>query len=124
MKNLLLTICSLFFMACGSSDLSGVYVCRDVKFSSQTMSPQEISENQNAAQEDLLGTIVTVRQYSETVWIGFSDGDGNHFKKQSNTEYVFLENNGDSVIAKFSGNTLTLKEYDNRYSIEITCIKR
>ena len=89
MRFILLAICFLF-VACGTTDLSGTYICNDVIFSSQTMTPTEIAENQKAAKEDLVDSSVTVVQYDETIWIGFSDTDGDHFRKASNNEYVFI----------------------------------
>ena len=68
MRFILLAICFLF-VACGTTDLSGTYICNDVIFSSQTMTPTEIAENQKAAKEDLVGSSVTVVQYDETIWI-------------------------------------------------------
>lgn len=90
MRFILLAICFLF-VACGTTDLSGTYICNDVIFSSQTMTPTEIAENQKAAKEDLVGSSVTVVQYDETIWIGFSDTDGDHFRKASNNEYVLCQ---------------------------------
>ena len=114
MRFILLAICFLF-VACGTTDLSGTYICNDVIFSSQT-----------TAKEDLVGSSVTVVQYDETIWIGFSDTDGDHFRKASNNEYVFMpdEGNGDKVVAKFVKDGLVLKEFDNRYTIEIVCNKQ
>lgn len=125
MRFILLAICFLF-VACSTTDLSGTYICNDVIFSSQTMTPTEIAENQKAAKEDLVGSSVTVVQYDETIWIGFSDTDGDHFRKASNNEYVFMpdEGNGDKVVAKFVKDGLVLKEFDNRYTIEIVCNKQ
>ncbi len=77
MKLFLSAIC-LLLVSCGATDLSGTYVCNEVFFSSQTMNPTEISENQNAAQSDLIGSSITVVQYDDSVWIGFSETDGNH----------------------------------------------
>ena len=101
MKLFLSAIC-LLLVSCGATDLSGTYVCNEVFFSSQTMNPTEISENQNAAQSDLIGSSITVVQYDDSVWIGFSETDGNHFKQISNNEYILNQDNGDKAIASFS----------------------
>ena len=118
MKLFLSAIC-LLLVSCGATDLSGTYVCNEVFFSSQTMNPTEISENQNAAQSDLIGSSITVVQYDDSVWIGFSETDGNHFKQISNNEYILNQDNGDKVIASFSKEELTLKETDSQYTIKI-----
>lgn len=123
MRLILLAI-GLLFVSCGATDLSGTYICNNVYFSSQTMNPTEISENQKAARTDLIGSSITVVQYEETVWIGFSGTDGDHFRQVSNNEYVFKQDNGDKVIANFSKGELTLKEIDSRYTIEIVCNKQ
>lgn len=123
MKLFLSAIC-LLLVSCGATDLSGTYVCNEVFFSSQTMNPTEISENQNAAQSDLIGSSITVVQYDDSVWIGFSETDGNHFKQISNNEYIFHQDNGDKVIASFSKEELTLKETDSQYTIKIVCNKQ
>ena len=123
MKLLLAAIC-LLLVSCGATDLSGTYVCNEVFFSSQTMNPTEISENQNAAQSDLIGSSITVVQYDDSVWIGFSETEGNHFKQISNNEYILNQDNGDKVISSFSKGGLTLKETDSRYTIKIVCNKQ
>lgn len=123
MKLFLSAIC-LLLVSCGATDLSGTYVCNEVFFSSQTMNPTEISENQNAAQSDLIGSSITVVQYDDSVWIGFSETDGNHFKQISNNEYILNQDNGDKVIANFSKGGLTLKETDSQYTIKIVCNKQ
>lgn len=123
MKLFLSAIC-LLLVSCGATDLSGTYVCNEVFFSSQTMNPTEISENQNAAQSDLIGLSITVVQYDDSVWIGFSETDGNHFKQISNNEYILNQDNGDKVIASFSKEELTLKETDSQYTIKIVCNKQ
>ncbi len=123
MKLFLSAIC-LLLVSCGATDLSGTYVCNEVFFSSQTMNPTEISENQNAAQSDLIGSSITVVQYDDSVWIGFSETDGNHFKQISNNEYILNQDNGDKVIASFSKGGLTLKETDSQYTIKIVCNKQ
>ncbi|WP_300799475.1 hypothetical protein [uncultured Alistipes sp.] len=123
MKLFLSAIC-LLLVSCGATDLSGTYVCNEVFFSSQTMNPTEISENQNAAQSDLIGSSIIVVQYDDFVWIGFSETDGNHFKQISNNEYIFHQDNGDKVIASFSKEELTLKETDSQYTIKIVCNKQ
>lgn len=123
MKLFLLAV-SLLLVSCEATDLSGTYICKDVSFSSETMTPSEITENQNEAKEDLIGTSIRVVQYEETVWIGFSETDGNHYKQISNNEYIINEDNGDKVIASFSKGELTLKEIDSRYTIKIVCNKQ
>lgn len=123
MKLFLSAIC-LLLVSCGATDLSGTYVCNEIFFSSQTMNPTEISENQNAAQSDLIGSSITVVQYDDSVWIGFSETDGNHFKQISNNEYILNQDNGDKVIANFSKGGLTLKETDSQYTIKIVCNKQ
>lgn len=123
MKLFLSAIC-LLLVSCGATDLSGTYVCNEVFFSSQTMNPTEISENQNAAQSDLIGSSITAVQYDDSVWIGFSETDGNHFKQISNNEYILNQDNGDKVIASFSKEELTLKETDSQYTIKIVCNKQ
>ena len=123
MKLFLSAIC-LLLVSCGATDLSGTYICNKVFFSSQTMNPTEISESQNAAQSDLIGSLITVVQYDDSVWIGFSETDGNHFKQISNNEYIFNQDNGDKVIASFSKGELTLKETDSQYTIKIVCNKQ
>lgn len=123
MKLFLSAIC-LLLVSCGATDLSGTYVCNEVFFSSQTMNPTEILENQNAAQSDLIGSSITVVQYDDSVWIGFSEIDGDHFKQISNNEYILNQDNGDKVIASFSKGGLTLKETDSRYTIKIVCNKQ
>ena len=123
MKLFLSAIC-LLLVSCGATDLSGTYVCNEVFFSSQTMNPTELSENQIAAQSDLIGSSITVVQYDDSVWIGFSETDGDHFKQISNNEYILNQDNGDKVIASFSKGGLTLKETDSRYTIKIVCNKQ
>lgn len=124
MKKLLFLFSILLLTACGSSNVSGTYVCKNVKFSSQRYSPVKIVDMQQDAEENLIGEMLTVIQYEGTVWIGPSRTDGDHFKPVSKNEYVFIQDNGDRVVAKFFNNTLTVIEYDDRYTIEIICVKQ
>ena len=125
-------MCGLFVMACGKSDLSGTYVCKDIYFSSQTMSPAKIEDWAQDVREEFLGRRYTIVQYRDTIWIGYSEEDkeyGNHFKKKSNLEYALVTGDNeiyDKVSAKFSGNynTLTLIDHNSRCTVEIICKKQ
>lgn len=114
----------LLLVSCGTTDLSGTYICKDVYFSRQTMPPSENTENQNEAKEDLIGTNIKVIQYEETVWIGLSETDGDHYKKVSDNEYVIMSDKGEHIVAKFSKGQLIIQEIDSRYTIKIVCNKQ
>lgn len=120
MRKLFLAAC-LLFVACGTADLSGTYICRSVKVSSQSQSPSKIADEQECTQDELLNRSAEVVQYDETIWIGLDPDfptNGGHLKKISNNEYIGKKG-GDEAIAKFSNGTLSLKIIDKKYTYDL-----
>lgn len=128
MKNLILFMCSIMLAACGTPDLSGTYVCKDIHFTSQKMSPAQTAKEQQEVHEKLVGRRFIIIQQTDAIWVGRSEDDeddGEYMQKRSNTEYV-VGSDEDYAVAKFSDNfnTLTFTEYDSRYTLEIICKKQ